>query len=81
MSVAGTKEGLNAGGRTKEDDQESEEKKSGWRLHFHFPFPQRVRMSGSGRRILTRPPSESAISREPSIEYLINQNAANLAAR
>jgi hypothetical protein len=39
MSVAGTKEGLNAGGRTKEDDQESEEKKSGWRLHFPLPVP------------------------------------------
>jgi hypothetical protein len=65
-------------GRTKEDDQESEDKKSGRRLHFPLPVPTACR--DVGKRISTQRPSESAISREPSIEHLINQNAANLAA-
>jgi hypothetical protein len=40
LDVCGRDEGrAQRGGRTKEDDQESEEKKSGWRLHFPLPVP------------------------------------------
>ena len=82
LDVCGRDEGrAQRGGRTKEDDQESEEKKRrAGGCTSHFPFPQRVGMSGKRKPDFDTAPSESAISREPSIEHLSNQNAANLAA-
>src|ERR1700726_3029461 len=52
LDVCGRDEGRGGStwGRTKEDDQESEEKKSGWRLHFPLPVPTACRVSGSGSR-------------------------------
>ena len=69
LDVCGRDEGrAQRGGRTKEDDQESEEKKRrAGGCTSHFPFPQRVRMSGSGSRILTRPHQKARFRENPQL--------------